>query len=331
MEFDLNREPHFSQFIEQELEPFWQKNAQPGQFQNAQGLDIHYVVIEKQEAKGTIVISPGRVEGYLKYKELAFDLSNAGYQVYIIDHQGQGLSSRRLRNVHKGYVGSFDDYVDDLYHFVTNFVMPKSILKPHLICHSMGGAIGLRLIQKHPDIFASASFSSPMWGFISGRFPQRLARHIVKLGKFSTGLFGRDSGYFFGAKDYSSKPFVDNELTSSEVRYAYFRQLYDAMPQMQLGGITFSWLQAAIEALDLAYLQLHQIRTPIWVLQAENDTVVDNLAQNKFCQRLHELMPSLCEPQPSVIAGAKHEIFIESDQRRQVALQQILKFITHCS
>ncbi|WP_370661027.1 serine aminopeptidase domain-containing protein [Psychrosphaera algicola] len=53
---------------------------------------------------------------------MAYDIVNQGYHVFIIDHQGQGLSSRILRNSHKGYVQNFDDYIIDLNTFVEGVV-----------------------------------------------------------------------------------------------------------------------------------------------------------------------------------------------------------------
>jgi alpha-beta hydrolase superfamily lysophospholipase len=43
-----------------------------------------------------IVVCPGRIESYVKYAELAYDLVHMGFDVLIIDH-GQGLSGRMLR------------------------------------------------------------------------------------------------------------------------------------------------------------------------------------------------------------------------------------------
>lgn len=322
-----SREANFSQFVITELDPFWDQTAQPGLFNNYIGLDIHYVYLPCQNPKGGVVISPGRVEGYLKYKELAYDLVHQGYQVFIIDHQGQGLSSRILRNSHKGYVQNFDDYIVDLNEFVESVVQGHNLKSLHLICHSMGGAIGLRYIQKYPMVFKTASFSSPMWGFISANFPENMARNIVKLGNRMTEWTRRDSAYFFGGKNYTRKAFENNELTTSEVRYNYFRDIYDQHPNIQLGGITFGWLQASIDALDLAFAQLDRVKIPILVLQAGDDTVVDNKAQDEFCEQLQRLNPALYSNLPMVIAGSQHEIFIEADQRRVLALKHIFQFM----
>ena len=41
-----------------------------------------------------LVISPGQGEPALKYAELVYDLKDTGYDIFVIDHRGQGASDR---------------------------------------------------------------------------------------------------------------------------------------------------------------------------------------------------------------------------------------------
>ncbi len=61
-----------------------------------------------------VLICPGRIESYVKYAEVAYDLFHCGFDVMIIDHRGQGRSGRLLSDTHRGHVVNFSDYVDDL-------------------------------------------------------------------------------------------------------------------------------------------------------------------------------------------------------------------------
>jgi len=320
------RETHFQQFVSEQLEPFWQARAETGAFKNPQGLEIHYANIRQAGATRAVVVSPGRIEGYLKYKELAYDLYQAGYSVFIIDHQGQGLSSRRLENAHKGYVSDFQDYVDDLHQFISETVSHRHQGSLFLLAHSMGAAIGLRYIQQFPNTFEKASFSSPMWGFRSGLVPKFIAKGLVDLGHWVHDKFKEEGAYFIGGKDYDAKPFESNELTHSEARYGYFRELYEAQPQLQLGGITFAWLNASITALEQAYRDLDQIEFPIQVFQAQDETVIDNLAQDAFCLRLAHHGRPCYGGKPEVIANARHELFIETDDKRLRLLTSLFRY-----
>jgi lysophospholipase len=64
--------------------------------------------------KGALVIAPGRSESSPEYYETAIDYIAKGYSpVFVIDHRGQGLSPRMLKNQYKGHVVEFIDYVTD--------------------------------------------------------------------------------------------------------------------------------------------------------------------------------------------------------------------------
>lgn len=65
-----------------------------------------------------------RIESYVKYAELAYDLFHSGFDVLIIDHRGQGRSGRMLSDPHRGHVDNFNDYVDDLTAFWQQEVLP---------------------------------------------------------------------------------------------------------------------------------------------------------------------------------------------------------------
>lgn len=326
-QISLERESDFPNFVEQTLSPFWQQNAIESSFNNAQGLTINYVFIAVEGATQAIVVSPGRVEGYLKYKELAYDFVQQGYAVFIIDHQGQGLSSRRLSNPHKGYVEDFEDYVDDFEQFIEQVVKAKGHQQLMLVAHSMGGAIATRFIQRRSDVFEKVVLSSPMLGFRSGPVPASLAKGMVDLGHWASSMFVDESPYFIGGEDYQEKNFADNELTSSQTRYDLFRNEYRQQPKLQLGGVTFSWLKASVVALDNIFNDIDKIKTPILLFQSEKDTVIDNEAQDAFCAQLKAANNLCIDDGPIVIKDAKHELFIESDDKRNQVLTQLIAFL----
>ncbi|HHQ4926512.1 TPA: serine aminopeptidase domain-containing protein, partial [Aeromonas veronii] len=76
-----------------------------------------------------------------------------------------------------------------------------------------------------------------------------------------------------------------------------------------------------ITGADAAIADAGAIKTPLLVLQAGNDSVVDNAAQDRFCTI------AKCEGgKPLRIEGAWHELFIESDDKRQPALTAMVDF-----
>lgn len=316
-ENDLADQVIYSRY-EKHIEPFWNNNMVNGYLNGKGAVQIAYAFVIHPDPSGSIVICSGRIETLLKYKELVFNLYNAGYSVFIHDHRGQGLSGRSTVNLHKGYVDSFDDYVSDLYTFVNNVVTPNSITKPLLLCHSMGGAIGAQYLLTHPDDFSRCVFSAPMFG-IKPALPIWLAVCLVKIHLFINSIFSTEPWYFLGQADYTAKTFEQNELTHSRARYAIFRREYDAQKGVKLGGVTNRWLCAALKSIHVILLRAKEIRLPILLLQAEQDEVVDNKSQI----RISALLPH-CKT--VVLPDAKHEILMETDEIRDKCLREILDF-----
>lgn len=313
-----------------EIMHFWQQ----GHFSHFNGVNnvrINYAYfINKNNGipAKCLVISSGRCESYLKYKELSFDLFNSGYSIFLIDHRGQGLSQRLLADPHKGHVNNFQDYVDDLANFIENIVTPHcSNSKPYLLAHSMGGAIATRYLQDFPNNIQAAVLSSPMFGFNSGKVPHFIAELVLKISVRLNQWFNKQPWYFLGHKGFSHTEFSDNILMHSALRYQQFTQLYNATSEIQLGGVTVQWLNESQKALAKIFNNIDKIESPTLVLQAGQDKVIDNQAQNTFCQQLNQLQPGSCpNGKPLLINDAYHELFFESDIYRKKALQVAIKW-----
>ena len=73
--------------------------------------------------------------------------------------------------------------------------------------------------------------------------------------------------YAPGQKDYYAKPFENNPLTQSLVRYRWFRQLYKGMNELQLGGPTIHWVWQSLMAIGHCMQTTRTITIPtleIW-------------------------------------------------------------------
>ncbi len=277
-------------------------------------ISLGYTYIGHPDSKQAVVLSNGRVESYLKYKELIFDLYQQGYSVFALDHRGQGLSSRVTSNPHQGHIDKFDTYVDDFAYFIDAVVKPKNYQDLFLVGHSMGGAIGTLYLDKYPETFKAAVFSAPMYGIklpISRRFIRWLAN---LLDSSENG----EPNYILGGKDYHADPFEKNDLTKSQLRYDDYRQLYEQRPELKLGSPTNHWLVESIDAGSRAIKAANKSQIPLLILQANEDTVVDNFAQ-------YHAVGGLC--QLINIDDARHEIFMELDESRNFALLALFKFL----
>lgn len=302
--------------------PLWQ-SMQSGVLTTADKLQLRYYCHRSEHAQQAIVISPGRMELALKYAELSFELIQAGYSVYILDHRGQGLSQRELRNPHKGYVSSFKQYQQDLAHFIDHVVVPAGHKRHIALGHSMGCAILAGYMQSHPHPFNAAILASPMLGIYTGLVPYRLALSLAVAFGAINRTCSAEPWYFPGQGNYAEKAFEHNPLTSCAERFQWLMQLYRDNPEAQLGGVTTSWINAAIQAMAHLQSQAQHWQTPLLLLQASADKVVSNHAQNLWFAKL----PDSVLKQKVALAEARHEIFMESDNIRQQAFNAINQFL----
>ncbi|GAC22101.1 alpha/beta fold hydrolase [Paraglaciecola arctica] len=296
------------------IQAFWQNRVQHQMFAGVGNVDIAYAYVLHPQALGAIVISSGRIESLIKYKELVYDLYQNGYSVFIHDHRGQGLSGRMLDNPQIGYVGNFSEYVDDFKKFVDKVVIKKTDHKPKLLCHSMGGAIGALMVLRFPEMFEKVAFSAPMFG-IRPPLPNWFAKLLLTL----HATFNKKNAYFFGQKNYDNQPFAANELTHSGIRYQIFRQEYQEVPQAQLGGVSGHWLKVAAQAMDEIEQSVHAFPIPALVIQAGADQIVDNKRQSR-------VVAKMANTKLKVIDGSKHELLEERDKYRVTCVTAILDF-----
>lgn len=322
------------QKVAQDVEDFWRARGVVGSFTGARGVTISYATViqpDRSSEMGALVIVSGRTESMLKYKELARDLWNNGWSIYIHDHRGQGLSDREpevqeMRQ--RGHVHEFDDYVRDLRSFVADKVLTSGHKRHVLLAHSMGGAItSLFLESGWPEVrrFDSAVLSSPMLkikgvgGAPADILSCRIAKKHARI---------RPVEYVPTGGDYAPKDFQDNEYTQSPVRYKRLLDQVAAASEIKLGSPTVRWFDQACEAAFRARTQADRVRTPIRVFVAGNDSIVHNDGAREFCKGLVASLGGCGGPGggPIEVSGARHELFIEQDGLREQAVGEALKF-----
>jgi len=91
------------------------------------------------DAKGTVLMFPGRTEYIEKYGDAAREMQAHGYASVAIDWRGQGIADRFLPERRLGHVGTFADYQKDV-RAVMDHVRALGLPEPYyLVAHSMGG------------------------------------------------------------------------------------------------------------------------------------------------------------------------------------------------
>lgn len=297
----------------QKIEDFYEQGI-AGTFTGADQLSIYYKVFRQKQASGpAIMISSGRTEAAIKYKELIFDLYNNGYSVYIHDHRGQGLSARMLDDPDMGYVREFQHYIDDMRQFYLEQVEPSGHSSVYLIAHSMGGAIGMTYLEQFPKDFRAASFSSPMLDLPNGACGG--ARFLI----------GKKIKYALGQGPVKEPPtaFKKNKLTGSRVRYDRMNEALANVPEARLGGVTYQWVTASCDQFEYMEKHLDQVQTPFLIFSAKNEQIVREKAHEKFIDLGQELGK---ECQGYLIHDAQHELLVEKDLQRMQMINQTLSF-----
>lgn len=315
------REKAFAAFAVGPLAHFWQKREER-EFIGVDNIPVCYVRFHSPRHDRVVVVCPGRIESYVKYAELAYDLFHCGFDVLIIDHRGQGRSGRILDDPHRGHVVNFSDYVDDLRAFWQQEVRPGAWRKRYVLAHSMGGAITALFLREQPDAFDAAALCAPMFGIVI-RLPDWMVRHLLD---WAEGYPRLREGYAMGTGRWQALPFGLNVLTHSLERYRRNLRFYADEPALRVGGPTNHWVREGILAGEQVLAEATAITTPILLLQAEQDRVVDNRMHDKFCE-LRAAAGHPCEGgKPYVIDGAYHEILFEKDAMRAIALHAIVDF-----
>lgn len=338
----LTKETELPEKFDSVIKPWFTTKMRSGFWTVADGTSLHYRYAHHNAAKSIIVISTGRVECAAKYAEIIYDLYQNGHSVFIHDHRGQGLSTRLVGNPHWGYIEDFNQYVTDFGSIIDDVLLPmlnenyveadhnttnsealmlNHALPPlHLLCHSMGSAIGVLLAKARPNLFAKAVFCSPMFG-ITSPLPPWIAHFLVRLGVRFNKLRGKRTSYFFGQSDYSPTAFYKNRLMGSKVRYEIFRTTYAQQPELQLGGVTYEWLNASLIGMKEIHQQASNIEQPCLVLYSGADTVVANTD-------IEEVTSNFKNCESILIPGALHELLFEKDKVRVAVLSKILMYFS---
>jgi len=267
----------------------------------------------------TIICLPGLSEFAEKYYETARWAVANNYSFWVLDWFGQGGSGRYLTNPHKRHAVDFQDDVDDLHYFLSEYVKHASVSTDKgripfaMLAHSMGGNIGLHYLAQNPDVFACATFSAPMFGIKDfDPYPLYAARG---LSTFLNAVAGRS--YAFGAGDWTPDGGLDPaKLSSDPVRQILLREWFTANKDLQVGFVTFGWVHAALQSCARLYERgyLDQVETPSSIVRAGQDILVSGAAMDKVAA----LLP---QAQLFDLPEARHEILMERDSLRNKFLK----------
>ncbi|MBK1867858.1 alpha/beta fold hydrolase [Aestuariivirga sp. YIM B02566] len=259
--------------------------------------------------KGTVVLVCGRGDFIERWFETIADFVRRGFAVATFDFRGQGGSERAYEDRYRDGLKTFSEYDDDFTSFMMQVVLPDCPPPFYAIGHSTGGLVLLRALTKR-TWFERAVLSAPLIGVDTGFWPLSVVRLLCAVAP----KVGLGRLFLPGQSKLPIAPqnFPGNNLTSDQRRFHQATTTLAQQPDLGVGGPTFSWLNAALHALRQmnAFGKSMVFRSPILIVAAGRDRIVDNEATRRFCAAATGV--SL-----AVIPEARHEILFERDSIRE--------------
>ncbi len=307
--------PEYKEYIEKEIKPFLDK-VEEGDIHSNDGLRLHYYQAINPNEKASIVMIHGFSEFFGKHHENACRFYQAGYSIFFLELRGHGKSERTDHyNDSRVHVSDFEEYVQDVHSFM-DIVKNESKTKQYfLYAHSMGGAVSTLFLEEYPDVFQCAVLSSPMLEMNYGNIPDIAVDALSAYSKvaFDDEEYGPGQKPFTGIVDFENSSMLDKD------RYEYqFSQRLNHKEYQTWGG-TWSWIRAGKEATSKILKNVKKIKTPILLLQAENDSMVKAEGQNIFDQK--NMNVTLLE-----YKGSKHEIFNATKDIREQYYKDVIDY-----
>lgn len=297
-----------------------------GYFRTSDNVRLRYAIWPKSEGahRGTICLVQGRTEFIEKYFETIADFRRRGFAVATFDWRGQGGSDRLIGNKTLGYVDRFEDYWTDLKSFHGDLLLPDCPAPYYLVGHSMGGLASLYAGIHDRMMFERIFLSAPMVALDRQPFSMAgMARLTESLSFFGLGQMPVSRKQ---DRAMSHATFANNPLTGDMIRYLRAVDVIKANPALEIGAPTVRWAAAAFGAMAEAAQDSFptRIQIPLLMLGAARDEVVSTAAIERLGLRMRT-------GRHVVLAGARHELFMESDGIRGQVLAAFDAFITEQS
>lgn len=285
----------------------------------ADGVQLRAAMWTGQGARrGVVVLCHGRSEFIEKYYEVIERLLSLGFDVLTFDWRGQGLSDRLLTQRLHGHVDTFASYERDLDAAFAALDDRRPGAPVLLIGHSMGGCALVRHASLRKRKHAGMILTAPMLGLLLPSVAAPALRAISwSLAHWEIGKRRVNPGDVRTAADW---PYEGNVLTSNRAEFDRYVDLVRLYPDLALGGVTWTWLDAALrETRALADLPRNSIDIPALVFMAGEEELVSNDAIEAFAENNDavRLVP---------LEGSRHEPFIEVDAVRQILWREIEAF-----
>lgn len=288
---------------------------QEGNFSGFDGKPLWYEYFQVRDSRGAVVILHGLSEFTGKYYEFAWYLLNQGYDVFLYDQRSHGKSCRLTDRVDLLHVDAFGDYQKDLDCFLDQVVRKATKGPLYLYGHSMGGAVAVQYLGKHPGVFRKAVLSAPMIEPLTGNVSPAVARW----GLLGYCLVGKGKRKFWGSEEFDPEYPFSRSQDRSLARFRWNMQARLADKRLCTTPMTIRWVQQSVSLRRKLTRKgvLRKLQTPILMLCAEVDRMVSAAAQEQFTQNC-----PLC--QKIVVPGSTHSMLWGTAQTIEAHVKLVL-------
>jgi len=278
---------------------------------------------------GLIIYLAGFSETILKNVKFLRMLNELGYTIFSYDMRGQGFS--QLTGYDQGkvsHINSFSLILSDLNVFITKIIPTRldslcSTIEEkctnendgmYYIGNSFGAMIGLTYLSQHPNQFKKIIAVAPLIKVIQPYFIEILCRVLKFAGKGTmlTLRFDED--------------ITKLKLTRDKRNLESWIQLRElAHDQVVIQGSSVDFFIQMVEGTRQLHSNAINITSPVLILQADDDDMVDNNAITQFVSKLKR--------SPLVrlvkIRDTYHELLIETDAVFGIIASEVKYFLTH--
>ena len=310
-------EDNYSQIMDRDVVPFLDSRKEIGYLETKPGTEIYYENFYAESPIADLLVIHGFTEAIPKYYELIYYFLKSGFNVYFPEMRGHGRSTREVEDKLLTHVDKFEDYYGDIEKFADRFLCSGNGLPKLLYCHSMGGAVGIWLMEEHPALFKKAILSSPMVAPQRKGFPLWMSKAIC--GSFCRA--GKGKTMFFNSAKYSLKRGFEHAKCTSRARYEYYEKRRRENDIFSNAAPTYRWVYESLiqTARILKKDRAAAIETEIYLLQADKESMVIPRSQFRLAKELKK-----CTVEK--IPGTEHEIFRSSDDVLEKTMEKMINF-----
>ena len=252
-----------------------------------------------------------------KFYEIAWYFYLEGYSVYLYDQRCHGRSCRLGARADILHVDKFSDYAKDLNEFIKGIVLKTSDKPVYLYSHSMGGAVVALYLAKWQTEVKKAVMSAPLFDPCVGKVPHSVARASAKI---SAILFGTRQK-FGTSSEFNPETPHRKSLDASYNRFNHNMDMRRSSREYQTTPMSNGWVYNSLclrSQITKSKLPL-KIKTPILLISAENDRIVEIAPQYEFAKR--------CKTCKLIsLKGANHAMLTGTQKTITEHVTAVLKF-----